>query len=74
LPMLTIDGVGGGTVSLTADTDTSSGTVQFTTDQRVKLGRGIHGRYLILDIASSEVGFEVNGMTLYPDVMQRGGK
>lgn len=72
LPTLTIDCIGTGTASVVADAESSSGITQFENAKRVKLGRGIKGRLLMVDVLSSDADFEVTKMTLYPEVLQRG--
>lgn len=73
LSYLTIDSNAQGSVKVTGD-ETSSNATQFVTAKRVKLGKGLKSRYLVVEIDSDQPGFEVSKVTLYPEVLKRGVK
>jgi len=74
LPYIRIDSSAEGFVGVTADAEASTSPTEFTVDRRVKLGRGLKGRWLSVNLASQVAGFEVYSIELFPQVLTRGVK
>lgn len=74
LPYMRVHATKPGTVTVNFEGDTSGYPTEFTDAKRVKLGRGMIGRFGTITVSTTEEGFQLHAIEPFPEVVQRGVK
>lgn len=75
VPAMRINASASGSVAVSYDGETPQmQATSFEAAKRVKLPRGIKGRYPVITVSSDQPGFQLNSIELFPEVVQKGVK
>ncbi len=75
IPAMRLNASTSGNVAVSYDGEAvSMQPTLFTKAERVKLPRGIKGRFPVITVTSTQAGFQLNSIELFPEVTQKGVK